>query len=275
MDLRKRRSQEKLQIALAQHLQSQTIDEITIGELTQTAGVSRQTFYSNFDSKQSILLNRIETIFEKSWMKSEALMQQSDIGREEFVEICIRNLLEECDRDRVLMRAAFTGQAGIQCLSLLKKLVSKMTAERILFQFNHNFDAHQLDTISDFYRRRQHYIAFPILMNATLFKNQPINGILNLGLNVSFRLSDTETIEDDAPKTRTYYQEKTENVVDYGLIIGGGFNIDLKNNQSLQFELRYYQGLSDMFEPNDEFDVVQHQVLSLNVLYFFHIKKYD
>ena len=151
MDLRKRRSQEKLQIALAQHLQSQTIDEITIGELTQTAGVSRQTFYSNFDSKQSILLNRIETIFEKSWMKSEALMQQSDIGREEFVEICVRNLLEECDRDRVLMRAAFTGQAGIQCLSLLKKLVSKMTAERILFQFNHNFDAHQLDTISDFY----------------------------------------------------------------------------------------------------------------------------
>lgn len=151
MDLRKRRSQEKLQIALAHHLQSQTIDEITIGELTQTAGVSRQTFYSNFDSKQSILLNRIETIFEKGWGKSEALMQQSNIGREEFVEICTRNLLEECDRDRVLMRAAFTGQAGIQCLSLLKKLISKMISERILFQFNHNFDAQQLDTFSDFY----------------------------------------------------------------------------------------------------------------------------
>lgn len=151
MDLRKRRSQEKLQLALAQHLQSQTIDEITIGELTKTAGVSRQTFYSNFDSKQSILLNRIEMIFDKGWLKTEALMQQNDVGREEFVEISVRNLLEECDRDRVLMRAAFTGQAGIQCLSLLKKLVSKMTAERILFQFNHNFDAQQLDTISNFY----------------------------------------------------------------------------------------------------------------------------
>ena len=151
MDLRKRRSQEKLQLALAQHLQSQTIDEITIGELTQTAGVSRQTFYSNFDSKQSILLNKIEAIFEKSWVKTEALMQQSDVGREEFVEICLLNLVEECDKDRVLMRAAFTGQAGIQCLSLLKKLVSKLISERILFQFNHNFDAHQLDTISDFY----------------------------------------------------------------------------------------------------------------------------
>ena len=151
MDLRKRRSQEKLQVALAQHLQNQTIDEITIGELTQTAGVSRQTFYSNFDSKQSILLNRIEAIFEKGWVKTEALIQQSDIGREEFVEISVRILLEECDRDRVLMRAAFTGQAGIQCLSLLKKLISKMIAERVLFQFNHNFDARQLDTISDFY----------------------------------------------------------------------------------------------------------------------------
>ena len=151
MVLRKRRSQEKLQIALAKHLQEQTIDEITIGELTKTAGVSRQTFYSNFDSKQSILLNRIETIFEKGWIKSESLMQRANVGREEFVELCFRNLLEECERDRILMRAAFTGQAGIQCLSLLKSLVSKLISDRILFQFNHNFDAQQLDTISDFY----------------------------------------------------------------------------------------------------------------------------
>ena len=151
MDLRKRRSQEKLQIALAKHLQEQTIDEITIGELTKTAGVSRQTFYSNFDSKQSILLNRIETIFEKGCIKSESLMQRANVGREEFVELCFRNLLEECERDRILMRAAFTGQAGIQCLSLLKTLVSKLISDRILFQFNHNFDAQQLDTISDFY----------------------------------------------------------------------------------------------------------------------------
>ena len=77
MDLRKRRSQEKLQLALAQHLQDKTIDEITIGELTKTAGVSRQTFYSNFDSKQSILLSRIEALFEKAWTKTEALIQSS------------------------------------------------------------------------------------------------------------------------------------------------------------------------------------------------------
>lgn len=151
MDLRKRRSQEKLQLALAHHLQSKTIDEITIGELTKTAGVSRQTFYSNFDSKQSILLSRIENLFEKSWKRTESLVQNAEIGREEFVEISMRNLLEECDKERILMRAAFTGQAGIQCLSLLKALVSRLISERILFQFNHNFNTRQLDTIADFY----------------------------------------------------------------------------------------------------------------------------
>ena len=151
MDLRKRRSQEKLQLALAQHLQNKTIDEITIGELTKTAGVSRQTFYSNFDSKQSILLSRIESLFEAAWGKTEALVQNSEIGREEFVEVSVRNLLEECDKERIMMRAAFTGRAGIQCLSLLKILISRLISDRILFQFNHNFNARQLDTISDFY----------------------------------------------------------------------------------------------------------------------------
>jgi len=151
VDLRKRRSQEKLQVALAHHLQTQTIDEITIGELTKTAGVSRQTFYSNFDSKQSILLNRIEGLFEKSWIKLELLLANDQVGREEFVELSIKSLLEECDRERTMMRAAFTGQAGIQCLSLLKVFVSKLISERILYQFDHNFDSHQLDTISDFY----------------------------------------------------------------------------------------------------------------------------
>lgn len=151
MDLRKRRSQEKLQVALAQHLQDKTIDEITIGELTRTAGVSRQTFYSNFDSKQSILLNRIESLFERSRDNFESLMSRATMGRQEIVSEGLRHLLLECDRERTMMRAAFTGQAGIQCLSLLKTHLTELIANRILQQFNYNFDPVQLDTISHFY----------------------------------------------------------------------------------------------------------------------------
>lgn len=151
MDLRKRRSQEKLQVALAQHLQSQTIDEITIGELTQTAGVSRQTFYSNFDSKQSILLNRIESLFEKTRIYFEANSHREDLGREEIIEISLKHFLSECDKDQAMMRAAFSGQAGIQCLSLLKALFADFISDRFKFQFNFNFERKQLDIITDFY----------------------------------------------------------------------------------------------------------------------------
>ena len=151
MDLRKRRSQEKLQLALAHHLQEQTIDEIKIGELTRSAGVSRQTFYSNFDSKQSILLNRIEVVFKKSHNSLEALLVRADIDREELIQFGLRCLLEECDKDKILMRAAFTGQAGIQCLSLLKTKLSKLISDRVLQQFNFDFDASALDDISNFY----------------------------------------------------------------------------------------------------------------------------
>lgn len=151
MDLRKRRSQEKLQIALAHHLQDKTIDEITIGELTATAGVSRQTFYSNFDSKQSILLSRIEALFERSRDNFESLMKRDDLPRYDINSLGMRYLLEEVIKDKHMMRAAFTGQAGIQCLSLLKKHLSEVISERILQQFNHNLDTDQLDLISDFY----------------------------------------------------------------------------------------------------------------------------
>lgn len=151
MDLRKRRSQEKLQVALAQHLQDKTIDEITIGELTRTAGVSRQTFYSNFDSKQSILLNRIESLFERSRSNFENLMHGEELGRSEIVAEGFRHLLQECDKEKTLMRAAFTGQAGIQCLSLLKEHLTAIIAERVLHHHNYNFDVKQLDTIADFY----------------------------------------------------------------------------------------------------------------------------
>jgi AcrR family transcriptional regulator len=151
MDLRKRRSQDKLQVALAQHLQSKTIDEITIGELTRTAGVSRQTFYSNFDSKQSILLNRIEKLFDKTRLYYESLIAGADIGRAEFVEKGLRYLLTECEKEKTLMRAAFTGQAGIRCLSLLNRLSAKVISDRVLQLYNYNFDEKELDLIADFY----------------------------------------------------------------------------------------------------------------------------
>lgn len=152
MDLRKRRSQEKLQSALAEHLKTKTIDEITIGELTQSAGVSRQTFYSNFDTKQSILLSRLESLFAVSKQKFDEQVTESDgLQRNEYVETAVRILLNECDKQRPLMRAAFTGQAGIECLSSLKEFMSQLISSRILDQFDYDIPTVKLDIIAEFY----------------------------------------------------------------------------------------------------------------------------
>jgi len=119
--------------------------------LTKTAGVSRQTFYSNFESKQSILLNRIETLFDKTRIYFEANAMRDDIGREGLIEASLKHFLTECDRDRAMMSAAFTGQAGIQCLSRLKVLMNNFISERVKFLFNFQFDDKHLDIITDFY----------------------------------------------------------------------------------------------------------------------------
>lgn len=150
MDLRKRRSQEKLQAALVQHLQERTIDEITIGELTRTAGVSRQTFYSNFDSKQSILLSRIEALFSRSRDKFESVLRSKTLQRDEIIVEGIRNLLLECNRERVMMRAAFEGRAGTRCHSLLKDHLKALISECVLPRTDYTLSNTRLGVVFDF-----------------------------------------------------------------------------------------------------------------------------
>ncbi|MCQ4085454.1 TetR/AcrR family transcriptional regulator [Saccharibacillus sp. JS10] len=50
--------------SLLQLMQKQTLDKITIVELTKRAGVSRMSFYRNFNSKEEVLVNYMEQIFQ-------------------------------------------------------------------------------------------------------------------------------------------------------------------------------------------------------------------
>lgn len=113
----------------------------------------------------------------------------------------------------------------------------------------------------------------PILTNITFFKNQKLKGIVNIGLNLAYLISDKESTNSDAPVSRSYYNQDVNNKIDYGVALGGGFNYDFKAS-SLQLELRYYRALSDLFEPNDEFSTLQHQIIGLNLTYFFWVKRY-
>lgn len=50
LDPRARRTLEALQVALATHMRTQQLSEITVSEICRTAGVHRTTFYKHFES---------------------------------------------------------------------------------------------------------------------------------------------------------------------------------------------------------------------------------
>lgn len=67
---------EHLTDALLALLRKKPLNEISVSELCETAGVGRTSFYRNFESKEDILKRQIETLFQ-GWMnewKSDSKM---------------------------------------------------------------------------------------------------------------------------------------------------------------------------------------------------------
>lgn len=57
------RSRNALAVALVHLLLERPLKEITIEEITRSAGLSRQTFYTNFSQKEDILENSLNELF--------------------------------------------------------------------------------------------------------------------------------------------------------------------------------------------------------------------
>ncbi|MBQ9766028.1 MAG: TetR/AcrR family transcriptional regulator [Lachnospiraceae bacterium] len=54
---------ESISLALVQLMNKKPFNQITISEITKTAGVGRSSFYRNFDSKEQILLSYIHNLY--------------------------------------------------------------------------------------------------------------------------------------------------------------------------------------------------------------------
>lgn len=57
------RSKRALALAFAELLEKKSLPAITISEITEKAGVSRQTFYTNFSQKEDILTYSLDRLF--------------------------------------------------------------------------------------------------------------------------------------------------------------------------------------------------------------------
>jgi AcrR family transcriptional regulator len=75
MDGRIRRTQQKLGQALVELIQEKRIDDVTVQEVLDRAGVGRSTFYVHFRDKNDLLLSQLEMFLE---MTSTALTRSGE-----------------------------------------------------------------------------------------------------------------------------------------------------------------------------------------------------
>ena len=64
-------------------LENKTIDDISISELCDNAGIGRASFYRNFNSKEDILrayINQLFDVWKSDWEKNNSLPLSSGIG---------------------------------------------------------------------------------------------------------------------------------------------------------------------------------------------------
>ncbi len=74
-DKRSRRTRAWLLETLLELIEEKDYAEISITELTQKAGIARQTFYRNFNTKDDILLYKMDEIREEYLMKVQKNLQ--------------------------------------------------------------------------------------------------------------------------------------------------------------------------------------------------------
>jgi AcrR family transcriptional regulator len=77
-DIRIRRTRERLGAAMIALIQEKTIDEVSVQEVLDRAGVGRSTFYLHYRDKDDLLLSQLEVFLE---MVSTSLIKRRDTSR--------------------------------------------------------------------------------------------------------------------------------------------------------------------------------------------------
>jgi len=77
---------ESLALALIRLLQKKDFSEITVSEIVKTAGVSRSSFYRNFESKEQLLLRYLYDLYADFFGSGEVLAQIPEYnGMQDFL----------------------------------------------------------------------------------------------------------------------------------------------------------------------------------------------
>ena len=129
------------------------------------------------------------------------------------------------------------------------------------------------------FTRKMNYIEIPFLAHLAFGKDRGLQFFLNLGPQIGFFLSDSQSSSGDNWNdfqgiTVEQHHKPIENKFDYGITGGAGLELRTKVGHFL-LEGRYYYALSDFYKSTkkDYFSRSAHGVIVAKLTYLFDLKK--
>lgn len=127
MDLRRAKSRKKLTDALGHLLEEKPLESITIEEITDRAGVSRPTFYSNYSDRQSIVVEHVKEQLSKLVTRFNS--GELEQGSSPIVRLAnfYNHIFDFVTAEDRLLKLALVGKAGDEALLEIKKAFYSLT----------------------------------------------------------------------------------------------------------------------------------------------------
>lgn len=130
------------------------------------------------------------------------------------------------------------------------------------------------------YTRKMTYVDIPFLAHLAFGRERGLQFFLNLGPQIGFLISESETMEgidmnELSSTQKAVYGTKIQNKFDYGIAGGGGIEFHTKRAGSFLLEGRYYFALSDFYKTTkkDYFARAAHGTITIKFTYLFDLKK--
>ncbi|WP_369855676.1 TetR/AcrR family transcriptional regulator [Candidatus Thalassolituus haligoni] len=151
MDVRREKSREKLRHALAELLREQSLEQISIEQITDKAGVTRPTFYSNYQSRQDIIIEHVEHWLARRETLFQAFLEDQQTPEPDRLVAFIEHLLNTLSPDDTLLQLALSGRAGEQALQRVTNQNTDFFRRRASRSFNEPPTEDDILLISTFY----------------------------------------------------------------------------------------------------------------------------
>lgn len=151
MDARRLKSRAKLREALSELLQNQPLEEISIEQVTERAGVTRPTFYSNYESRQDIINEHVKQWIDKRQSLFDDYLADAQPPGHERLRSLIEHMLLTIDPNDLILRLALSGRAGDVALQMVRNQHTDFFRRRAEQGLTKPVTPEQLHLITTFY----------------------------------------------------------------------------------------------------------------------------